>query len=200
MTCNTGRMPCMVHIGKAAILEFFQAGEFEKAIGNIDASGIAINDADIDVVLSHFHERLDGLDPCMYDAARQLRLRIERLSAYRDAGCVPDALIPSVVLPDGYRGKILLVGFSGGVIGKRVCLRSNDLQHRDILRNAELEVKDLGLHGTRVWELGGAHAETKADGTVRIWGGSGDYGSCDKSVAADLLRSVRPGISVIVEN
>lgn len=64
-------------------------------------------------------------------------------------------MIPSVVLPEGYRGKILLVSIS--VKKERaVVLRSGDLWHREILRNTEVEIQALGLSGAQVDELGGA--------------------------------------------
>ena len=45
-----------------------------------------------------------------------------------------ERLIPTVILPDGYRGKILLVLIIRGETSM-VALRSGDLWHREILRN-----------------------------------------------------------------
>jgi len=50
-------------------------------------------------------------------------------------------LIPPVILPEGYNGKILLVSVSGTMILKTVVLRSGDLWHREILRNTENEIR-----------------------------------------------------------
>ncbi|MCE5334155.1 MAG: hypothetical protein LLG06_06155, partial [Desulfobacteraceae bacterium] len=125
--------------GREEILDLLGCGEFEDAIELINRGEALIGREDIDIVLSHFRNRLTLLDPSAGAALRQLRLRIERLGAWRDSGFDPDSLIFPVVMPEGYRGKILLVSFAGGIISKRVCLRSNDLRHIDILRNAEIE-------------------------------------------------------------
>ena len=123
---------------------------------------------------------------------RQLRRRIESLPAFFDSGFDASKLILAVRIPEGYCGKILLVSISGGVVGEMVCLRSNDLHHRDILRNTELELRDLGLHGSQVRELGGASILSEPDGSIRIWGGSDDFGPCDKNLAAMLIERMNP--------
>jgi D-3-phosphoglycerate dehydrogenase len=68
----------------------------------------------------------------------------------------PHSRISPVILPEGYNGKILLVSVSGGGINKTVLLRSGDLWHREILRNTETEIKNLGFDNALVHELGGA--------------------------------------------
>jgi hypothetical protein len=55
-----------------------------------------------------------------------------------------EEMIPAVILPDGYRGKILLVLIAVGE-ESLVVLRSGDLWYREILRNTEAEVFNLGL-------------------------------------------------------
>src|SRR5512133_1797816 len=101
-------------------------------------------------------------------------------------------MIPAVILPEGYCGKILLVSIA--VKKERVVvLRSGDLWHREILRNAEAEIRALGLSGARVGELGGARLRFEADGSIFIWGSSEQFGSCDYEYVAALLRSVWPG-------
>ena len=102
-----------------------------------------------------------------------------------------EKLIPTVVLPEGYRGKILLVSIAVGA-ERMVVLRSGDLWHREILRNTEAEIRALGLSGARIDELGGAHLRFEADGSILIWGGSDEYGACDHEYAAALLKSVWP--------
>ena len=104
-------------------------------------------------------------------------------------------MIPPVVLPEGYRGKILLVSITVGA-ERLVVLRSGDLWHREILRNAEAEIRALGLYGARVGELGGAHLRFEADGSLFIWGSSEQFGTCDYECVAALLRSVWPGRKV----
>ncbi|MHB8909165.1 MAG: hypothetical protein ACYDAA_09855 [Syntrophales bacterium] len=106
-----------------------------------------------------------------------------------------ETMIPPVVLPEGYCGKILLVSIS--VKKERVVvLRSGDLWHREILRNAEAEIRALGLPGAQVGELGGAHLRFEADGSIFIWGSSEQFGTCDYEYVATLLRSVWPGRTV----
>jgi hypothetical protein len=102
-----------------------------------------------------------------------------------------EKLIPTVVLPEGYCGKILLVSVVVGT-ERLVILRSGDLWHREILRNTEAEILALGLSGARIDELGGAHLRFEADGSILIWGGSDAYGACDHEYAAALLKSVWP--------
>lgn len=102
-----------------------------------------------------------------------------------------EKVIPAVVLPEGYRGKILLVSISIGA-ERMVVLRSGDLWHREILRNTEAEIRALGFSGARIDELGGAHLRFETDGSVLIWGGSDEYGACDHEYAAALLKSVWP--------
>ncbi|MBT8363465.1 MAG: hypothetical protein KJP23_02085, partial [Deltaproteobacteria bacterium] len=106
--------------------------------------------------------------------------------------------IPAVILPEGYNGKILLISVSGDGIGKMVILRSGDLWHREILRNTEAEIRNLGFRNARVHELGGAHLRFRPDGTVIIYGNSQQYGACDKYHAAKLVRKTFPGRQVEV--
>jgi hypothetical protein len=108
-------------------------------------------------------------------------------------------IVPAVVLPEGYRGKILLV-----LVACRgqslVALRSGDLWHREILRNTQAEMARLGLPDARVDELGGAWLAFEPDGSIRIWGGSDEFGACDRDYAAALIRASRPGCRVVVSN
>lgn len=107
------------------------------------------------------------------------------------------AMIPAVILPDGYRGKILLVLIIRGK-SSMVALRSGDLWHREILRNTRAEMIRIGLTDVRVEQRGGAHLRFEEDGTIRIWGRSDDFGACDLYDAATLVRSARPGCRVVV--
>ncbi|MCE5265190.1 MAG: hypothetical protein LLG97_16860 [Deltaproteobacteria bacterium] len=106
-------------------------------------------------------------------------------------------MIPAVLLPDGYRGKILLVLIAVGE-ESLVVLRSGDLWHREILRNTQAEVSGLGLRDAQVHELGGASLFFEAGGVIRICGGSDEFGACDLEYAATLVRAARPGCRVIV--
>jgi hypothetical protein len=101
--------------------------------------------------------------------------------------------IPTIILPEGYSGKILLVSISGDGIEEMIVLRSGDLWHREILRNTEQEMRNLGFENIRISELGGAHLRFETDGTVVIHGTSDQYGACDKDYAARLVKSKFPG-------
>ena len=102
-----------------------------------------------------------------------------------------EKIIPLVVLPEGYHGKILLVLIS--VNAERVVvLRSGDLWHREILRNTEIEIEALGLSGVQVSELGGAHLLFEEDGSILIWGRSEDFGTCDYDYVKTLLKVIWP--------
>ena len=56
----------------------------------------------------------------------------------------PEKLIDRIILPEGYNGKILLVMIRGGPLDRMILLRSGDMWHREILRNTENEIKELG--------------------------------------------------------
>ena len=102
-----------------------------------------------------------------------------------------EKMIPAVILPEGYCGKILLVSIRYRQ-ERAVVLRSGDLWHREILRNTEAEIRALGLSGAQVDELGGAHLRFESDGSISIWGSSEQFGTCDYECAAALLKSAWP--------
>jgi hypothetical protein len=112
----------------------------------------------------------------------------------------PASRISPVILPEGYNGKILLVSVSGHGLEKTVLLRSGDLWHREILRNTEVEIKNLGFENAQVHELGGAHVRFEPDATITIFGASQQFGACDKAYAAKLVRDRFPGRRVHVRN
>jgi len=99
-----------------------------------------------------------------------------------------DRLIPEVILPEGYNGKILLVSVSGEGIDKTILLRSGDLWHREILRNTEAEIKNHGFENVQAHELGGALVRFEPDGAITIYGASEEYGACDKEYAAEIIK------------
>ena len=107
-----------------------------------------------------------------------------------------EVLIPAVVLPEGYRGKILLLSIAVGK-ERMVALRSGDLWHREILRNTEAEIRALGL-SAQVHELGGAHLRFEPDGSILIGGGSDDFGACDLHAAASLVKTLWPDRTIEV--
>jgi hypothetical protein len=109
-------------------------------------------------------------------------------------------IIPKIILPEGYTGKILLVSVSGAGIEDKIILRSGDLWHREILRNTEAEIRNLGFRDAQVSELGGAHLCFEPDGTIIIYGNSQQYGTCDKEYAARLVKDEFPGRRVDVRD
>ncbi len=96
--------------------------------------------------------------------------------------------ITEIILPEGYNGKILLVSVSGEGIEKSVLLRSGDLWHREILRNTETEIKNLGFENAQIYELGGASVRFEPDGAITIYGASQEFGACDKDYAAEIIK------------
>jgi hypothetical protein len=110
-----------------------------------------------------------------------------------------EEMIPFVILPAGYRGKILLVLIRVGQ-ESLVALRSGDLWHREILLNTQAEVCRLGLKDAQVHELGGAFLFFEADGSIRIGGGSDEFGTCDLDYAAALVKVAHPGCAVVVSS
>jgi len=103
-------------------------------------------------------------------------------------------------LLEGYNGKILMVAVMGGSVGKKICLRSGDLWHREILKNTQKEIKDIGLVKSDVYELGGASVRFEPNGDILIHGTSDDYGSCDKNLAAELIQKKFPDHNIIVRH
>jgi len=111
-----------------------------------------------------------------------------------------DLLVPPVILPEGYNGKILLVSVSSAAIDKTVVLRSGDVWHREILRNTENEIRSYGIADAQVHQLGGAWVRFESDGTIIIYGRSQEFGACDKAYAAELVREMFPERRVEVRN
>jgi len=109
-------------------------------------------------------------------------------------------IVPPVILPEGYNGKILLVSVSSAAIDKTVVLRSGDVWHREILRNTENEIRSYGIADAQVHQLGGAWVRFESDGTIIIYGRSQEFGACDKAYAAELVREMFPERRVEVRN
>ncbi len=181
-------------------VRYFKAGEFEKAIhAGIDDER-PLSESAQRAIVNHFERELEqALQKADFPAVRRWRRRIEAFTTYCNSGCDPLSLIKPAEVPAAYRGKILLVTISGGLLNGAIGLRSDDLYHRDILRNTELELQDLGLSSSRVYELGGAYLTSNPDGSIRIWGSSDEFGACDRELAAELVRSLLPEARVVAE-
>jgi len=131
--------------------------------------------------------------------SRRLARRAAALNGLLAHGPLPARMVAEVELPDGYNGKILLVVLNGGGLDNTVCLRSGDDWHREILRNTQAELKDLGFIHARVEPLGGAFSRFEEDGAIVIWGTSDEYGCCDKEEAARMIARAYPGRPVRIE-
>ena len=109
-------------------------------------------------------------------------------------------MIPEVILPENYNGKILLVSVSATGLDKKIILRSGDLWHREILRNTEAEIRNLGFTEEQVYQLGGARLRFEPEGTITIYGSNRQFGACDKEYAAELVQKAFPEKTVKVED
>lgn len=132
--------------------------------------------------------------------AKRLARRALALGNLLLCGPDPVRIVAETELPEGYRGKILLVALNGGGFDGAVRLRSGDAWHREILRNTVTELEDLGFPGTRVHPLGGAYARFEAEGGIVLWGSSEAFGRCDKELAAQLIRRAYPSRTVTIDD
>jgi len=107
-------------------------------------------------------------------------------------------LILPAILPEGYNGKILLMIISGGILNGRVCLRSGDDWHREILTNTREEFLDLGFENALVDPVGGAFVRFEDNGSIEVYGISDEFGGCDKLAAVDLIRQIFPARKIII--
>jgi len=130
--------------------------------------------------------------------ANRLVCRAKALEIFKDHGFDPEKLIRPADLPIGYCGKILLVIVCGRRVGERVCLRSGDDWHREILKNTVEEMADLGFEHVAVTPAGGAAARFNDRGEIIIHGGSDEYGACDKHLAAELIAGLFPDTTIRV--
>jgi cupin fold WbuC family metalloprotein len=184
-----------------AILDDLRSGRFEAALTTLGQCRIPPKPVELDAIVLDLTDRLQQFLAAEDNrSAKQVQRRLRVLRNFRDSGIDWKHLILPVELPEGYNGKILLVSICGGVIEPTVCLRSDDVYHREILRNTEEELRDLGLTETRAHELGGAFLTVQADGLMRIWGASSEFGACDKEVAANLIRERYPDRHIIVDD
>lgn len=194
--------PIGMHASKKTILDWFRTGELERAFDALDHSAVSMLDADIGLLLADFGKALEEA-VALGDGQNERKIR-HRVSAF--TRCLasdfnPSDIVPIISIPPRHRGKILLLSMLGGLLDGLVCVRSNDLYHRDILRNAQLEISDLGLRSTSIHPLGGACLRDGGkDDRVTIWGGSDDFGACDKEFLVELLIPFYPGRAIVIED
>ncbi|MCP4690250.1 MAG: hypothetical protein GY859_19510 [Desulfobacterales bacterium] len=182
------------------MVDHLREGRFEAVVETIKSRGAPPRRSDFKPIIQSLTARAAALRAKGETGrARGLERRIRALVGLRDHGPDPARMIAEVELPEGCNGKILMASISGGVVEGLVCLRSGDEWHREILRNTEKEILDLGFGHSRVYSLGGAHARFESDGAIRIWGASDEYGACDKELAAEMIRRAFPGRRVRVD-
>ena len=123
-------------------------------------------------------------------------IRYERkaaaLTMLRDKGNISGKVIPTVDLPEGYRGKIMLCVVTGALIPELTYLRSGDDWHREILRNFEEEVRDYGFEAFQIMPRGGAFAEFHPDGAIVLYGSSEAFGRLKREDAIRLVQTAFP--------
>ena len=187
-----------VYEGKEHVLAYLRAVKLELAVAAMNEFQVSFQKSDFEPIIDSLKEkaRYEYAKGEIRSANRSSR-RIRALKIFRDHGLDPEKLIPLVELPEGYRGKILLVSFSGGVIEGMVCLRSGDDWHREILKNTEEEIRDLGFVNSHVTPAGGAFVQFKANGNIIVSGTSDDFGVCDKEIAAELISKAFPGRTIL---
>jgi hypothetical protein len=168
-------------------------GLLKHSRGKVDRAAVAAMIGEYESQASRMHAAGETGD------ARRMARRAAALSGLLAHGPDPARMVAEVELPQGYRGKILSVLLRGGVFEGTVCLRSGDDLHREILRNTQAEVEDLGFIHTRVYPLGGAFAGFEADGSITLWGASDEFGCCDKEEAARMIGRAYPGKLVRIE-
>lgn len=186
---------------KKIILTHFKEGKLEPAAKAIEEFQINLTEFDFTLLIDYFKNQIKrSLSEEKIREAIRFKRCLAAIKVLRDYGFDSRKLIPELILPEGYKGKILLISISGGLIEPMVCLRSGDIWHREILREAEEEIKDIGLVSTFVYEIGGAHLRFENNGSILIWGTSDEFGTCDKKIAADFVHKVYPGHKIFVED
>ncbi len=178
------------------MLALLAAFKFEEFLEISQYYNILPTVVDVDQIIRNLVEQKTSGDDASF--SRWFELRIKALKRFRDNGCDPEKIIEEIILPEGYDGKILLVMIMRDTLGRMVCLRSGDMWHREILRNTESEIKNLGFLKSAVYELGGAHVRFEKDNDIVISGTSDDYGSCDKVYATKLIRQIFADRNVII--
>ncbi|RLC18017.1 MAG: hypothetical protein DRI24_04195 [Deltaproteobacteria bacterium] len=183
------------------IMDFLCAGKFESAWDMIKKNDISIDDLD-------YQEAFQDLERDLHLArtkgdirtANRLKRRLQSLTVFRTVGFIPEKMMSPVDLHEGYHGKILMVRIVGGGANGLVGLRSGDDWHREILRNTQEEIQDLGFDNSQVMPMGGAWVRFDPGDTIRVYGSSDEFGGCDKNIAADLLNSVFPNKKILIRH
>ena len=73
----------------------------------------------------------------------------------------------------------------------------NELKRR--LPLTQEEIRDLGFENSIVVPLGGASVRFDQKGGIVVYGSSDAFGTCDKQIAADLIRKAFPKKTVYIQ-
>jgi hypothetical protein len=185
---------------ESSVLQLLQDMQLEAAVERLQSGAAHLNAAEVKALVLDYENRSRRLRAeGGLGEAKRMRRRAHALRGLLSHGPDPARMVAETELPEGYRGKILLVLLKGGVFDGSVCLRSGDDLHREILRNTQAEIADLGFTRTQVHALGGAYAGFDADGGIRIWGTSDEFGCCEKGVAARMIARAYPKKTVRIE-
>ncbi len=182
------------------MLACVKAFQFEEAFKICNRYNVKPALSDMDQIINTLASQRNSSE--VISSPHKFDRRLKALKIIRDhecdPGCDPGKIIEKTILPEGYKGKILIVAITGWVIGKLVCLRSGDLWHREILKNTENEIRDLGFFESSVHELGGAHVRFETNKDIVIFGTSDEYGSCDKVFASRLIQQVFKNRNIMI--
>lgn len=189
-----------MQIFKEKVLACLKASKFEDAIKLKTEFPVSILPSDIDPIIKKIVGEMESDPPPSNGEILSLSRRVKALEAFRDYGPNAKKMISTTELAEGYCGKILIVTIQNGVFTELVCLRSGDLWHREILKNTEAELKDLGFFSSTVFEMGGAYVRFEDDKSITIYKTSDDFGSCDKHLAAKLIKEKFPNRKINITN
>jgi len=185
---------------KEKVLACLETSKFEDAIKLGNEFQMNINPSDVNPIIDESTRQLEKTPALDRGQRLSLLRKIKALTAFRDHGPNAKKMISTIELPEGYCGKILMVNIQNGLVHGLACLRSGDMWHREILRNTEQELKELGFFSSSVSEIGGAYTRFENDQTITIWGTSDDFGSCDKYLAAKIIKEAFPDRKIHIEN
>ena len=184
---------------KAVVLDHLRNAKFDSAQAAIKAFHVSLSGSDFESVIQSL--KADAAfkgSKGEIRSANRLHRRMKAVKIFRDYGLDPEKLIPPVILPEGYNGKILLMSVSGRFIKGLICLRSGGDWHREILTDTQEEIQDLGFESGLVDPVGGAFVRFEDNGSIEIYGISDEFGGCDKQSAAELIRQAFPGRKIVI--
>jgi hypothetical protein len=185
---------------EAALLHLIRDMRLEEAVAELRANPGAMDRIAVEAMAREWEREAHSLRARgeIGEGRRRARraLALRRLLAH---GPDPGRMVAELDLPEGYRGKIVLVLVRGGGFEGTLCLRSGDDWHREILRNVQAELLDLGFPSARAYALGGAYAEFDGDRII-LWGISDEFGCCDKELAAEMIGRAYPGRTVCIQD